>query len=129
MSEVVSILYTPQATDILISLNEEADYQRDGSSGATSDEIADLFGEAAEEIQRLREQLGRAELSYRQCDSDRRDFAEECRVLRQERDESRLEAQRPRLSIDPVERIAQCERIIEEARALVNAPDTTGPTA
>lgn len=119
MSEVVHITYIidMELPDILGKLNEEADLLRDGNDCASDDELADLFGEAAEEITRLRkeiaealyrnqeagaeiarlrEQIGRAELSYQQCDSDRRDFAEKCRVLRQERDDSRTEAQRLR---------------------------------
>ena len=60
MTDVVRITYMLQEADILDALNEEADYQRDGSSGATCDEIADLLGLAAEEIQRLRAMLSSA---------------------------------------------------------------------
>lgn len=114
---VERIAYTPPQLDILDKLNEEADLLRDDHSRASDEELADLLGESAEEVQRLRkeiaealyrnqeagaeiarlrDQLGRAELSYQQCDSDRRSFAEECRVLRKERDDARMEVQRLR---------------------------------
>jgi hypothetical protein len=68
MSEVVRIPYTPQTTDILVVLNEEADILRDGNSGASDDELADLLGDAAEEIKRLRAEI--AEALYRNQEAD-----------------------------------------------------------
>jgi hypothetical protein len=63
-TDPVRITYAPTETDILVALNEEADYLRNGPSGATTDELADLLGLAAEEIQNLRDQLTRLRKVY-----------------------------------------------------------------
>jgi len=55
--------------DILTKLNEEADLLRDGNDCASDDELADLMGEAAEEIARLRKEL--AEALYRNQEADK----------------------------------------------------------
>ena len=62
MSDTVHITYVidMEPPDILAQLSEEADILRDGNSGASDDELADLFGEAAEEIARLRKELAAA---------------------------------------------------------------------
>jgi len=55
------IAYTPPQLDILDKLDEEADLLRDDHSRASDEELADLLGEAAEEIQRLRTAMARIE--------------------------------------------------------------------
>jgi hypothetical protein len=84
MTEVVRITYTPQETDILYDLDQQADLLHEQEACITDAELADLLERAMNEIQRLREQLGRAEISYQQCDSDRRSFAANAAELRAE---------------------------------------------
>lgn len=54
--------------DILMQLGNEADDLHDGISDATLDGLGDLFGEAAEEIQRLRQEI--AEALYRNQEAE-----------------------------------------------------------
>ena len=84
MTEVVRITYTPQETDILYDLDQQADLLHEQEACITDDELADLLERAMNEIQSLRDQLGRAALSYQQCDSDRRSFADNAAELRAE---------------------------------------------
>ena len=55
--ENITIIFNMELPDIVDRLNEEADILRNGDNGATADELADLFGEAAEEIERLRKKM------------------------------------------------------------------------
>ena len=55
--ENVTIIFNMELPDIVDRLNEEADLLRNGDNGATDDELADLFGEAVEEIERLRKEI------------------------------------------------------------------------
>lgn len=64
----ITIIIDMEPPDILMRLGNEADDLHDGISDSTLDELADLFGESAEEIQRLRKEL--AEALYRNQEAD-----------------------------------------------------------
>jgi hypothetical protein len=68
MTEHITYIIDMELPDILAQLSEEADILRDGNSGASDDELADLLGDAAEEIKRLRAEI--AEALYRNQEAD-----------------------------------------------------------
>lgn len=69
MSEHITYIIDMELPDILAKLSEEADLLRDGNDCASDDELADLFGDAAEEIARLRKEIGEA--LYRNQEADK----------------------------------------------------------